>query len=161
LTTLNLGVHNVAYGARGSRGALQTGQLAKILEGRYGIMRAFFEHERPMIGAAITRSIKGSLINVLMGQPGPVVLTNMSTSSIDNAFKQSITTYKYDQWIKRGRPFPVPTLASLAGISHRTKNPKAGRGKKSRATGKRERVVRPSFRDTGLYQAQFVSWISK
>jgi hypothetical protein len=161
IAILNLGVHKVSYGARGSRGAMGTARLARILEGRYGVMRAFYENNKPMIAGLVTRSLKGSLINVALGQPGPIVISNMATSSIDNAFKQSITTYKYDHWIGRGPPFPVPTIASLLGISHRTASPKAARGKKNRKTGKRERVKRPSFRDTGLYQAQFVSWISK
>ena len=62
-------------------------------------------------------------------------------SQIENRFKQFLSLREVE---KLGIP-GVPTKAALAGVSHRFKGKKGGR--------------RPSFIDTGLYQASFKAWI--
>jgi hypothetical protein len=70
-------------------------------------------------------------------------------SHIGEAFKDSISLKKYDEWIGGNK---VPTKASLptakrpGGISHRFKS---GHTK----------GARPSFRNTGLYQSSFAAWM--
>jgi hypothetical protein len=158
MTTLVLGVHDMAYAAQfhASTGARKkgvskaqaaygkgqtTGDVAQILEARYGIMRTFFDMNRDDIVRAVERSMVGSVINIVNGQPGPIAPEAQAMSDIETAFKQSLSNRAYDGAIKN-----VPTQAAERGVSHRFKKPYA------------RRASRPSFIDTGLYQSSFTAW---
>jgi hypothetical protein len=156
MTTLVLGVHDIAYGAQFSSGGSRrsksraqaaygkgktTGDIAQILEARYGIMRTFYEMNKTDIASALEKSMVGSVINIVNGQPGPIKADAQAMSDIEMAFKQSLSMRAYDGVIKG-----VPTKASLGGVSSRFKQPGA------------RRPARPSFINTGLYQSSFTAW---
>jgi hypothetical protein len=80
----------------------------------------------------------------MVGQPYVVALDEQAMSSIARRFKDMLSQRAYD-----GKIMGVPTKAAQAGVSHRFKKPYA------------KRASRPSFIDTGQYQASFVSWMEK
>jgi hypothetical protein len=168
---LHLGVHDMAYAAqfhskaspstsaqkakRGMSAAhastraqqaygkgMTTGEVAGILEAKYHLMETFWSMNRQTIAASIQQSIGGAITNVINGQPGPILLTAQAISDIETAFKQALSARAFD-----GRIAGVPTQASLAGVSHRFKQPYAKRGS------------RPSFIDTGALQSSFAVWV--
>lgn len=153
---LVLGVHDIPYAAqfragsarRGKSKAQQgygrnrtTGDVAEILEAKYHVMKTFTEMAGSGIARAIEKSVTGSIINVVNGQPGPIVIEAQALSDIETAFKRSLSAKAYDGIIQG-----VPTQASLGGVSHRFKRPYA------------RRPSRPSFINTGLYQSSFAAW---
>jgi hypothetical protein len=155
---LVLGVHDMAYAAqfhnkagkvkRGMSKAQaaygkgkSTGDIAQILEAKYHIMRTFYEMNARDIASAVEKSMVGSVINMVNGQPGPIKPDAQAMSDIETAFKESLSMRAYDGVIKG-----VPTAASLGGVSHRFKRPYA------------KRPARPSFINTGLYQSSFTAW---
>jgi hypothetical protein len=162
MATLNLGVREMPYAAVFSRaarvpkgrtvsraqmaygaGGKTTGEVAKILEARYGVMRAFFDMEKEKtVIPAISQSVKGALISLMNNQPGKIDIFASGMERIQAGFKESLSMRRYDGLLKG-----VPTAASLRGVSHRFKQPYARRGS------------RPSFIDTGLYQSSFVAWM--
>ncbi len=157
MTTLVLGVQDMSYAAQfhssagtRKRGVSKaqaaygkgqtTGEVAKLLEARYHVMQAFVNMNSTEIVAAVEASMLGSVINIVNGQPGPIVPGAQALSDIETAFKQSLSQRAYDGL--KG----VPTQAAERGVSHRFKKPYA------------RRAARPSFIDTGLYQSSFKAW---
>ena len=155
---LVLGVHDMGYAAQfhTSAGAVKrgkskaqaaygkgktTGDVAQILEAKYHIMRTFFDMNSKDIATAIEKSMVGSVINMVNGQPGPIKPDAQAMSDIETAFKQALSMRAFDGVING-----VPTQASLGGVSHRFKRPYA------------KRAARPSFINTGLYQSSFAAW---
>jgi hypothetical protein len=178
MTTLNLGVYDVPYAVdvtfgrasrrytvtRAQRGYgtnKTTGLIAEVLEGRYGIMRAFYENRKnEVIIPAVVDAVRGSAINVMMGQPGPIDVTAEAMSTIEASFKESLSMNRYDQWIPRGGQFPIPTLAS-----GRNTRSNFGTGRSVRFKGgwhlfKGRKASRPSFINSGLYQSVFAAWMT-
>lgn len=179
MPTLNLGVHDAAYAAifttmtpnlqrpgwmrrvtihtktlsRAQRAygtGRTTGQIASILEARYGIMRAYYDNRKAnVILPAIERSVKGALINIMNGQPGVVAMETAAMFRITEDFQEALSMKRFDSWISRGGTYPVPTLASQGGVSMRHKS--------GFTKGK---LSRPSFINTGFYQSSFVTWMS-
>jgi hypothetical protein len=169
MATLHLGVHDIAYAAafappspgkrvlpKGFRrirtkskaqqaygSGKTTGDIAEILESRYKIMRVFFDMEKaPVIIPAVVDSMKGAVVNMMMGQPGPMVPTAQAMETIKTRFKTNLSMRRYD-----GKIRGVPTEAARLGVSHRFKRPYA------------RRPERPSFIDSGLYQSSFTAWM--
>ena len=157
---LVLGVHDVAYAAQfhtkagtakkgKSKAQLaygagkSTGEIALILEKRYNIMRTFVNMESTGIIAAIEKSMVGSVINMVAGQPGAVDPSAQAMSDIATTFKDMLSKSAFDGRTSPGR---TPTEAARRGVSHRFKRPYA------------RRPSRPSFIDTGLYQSSFTAW---
>ena len=155
---LVLGVHDMSYAAQfhskagtvkrglskaqaGYGKGKTTGDIAKILESRYGVMNAFFNMEKDNIITALESSMVGSVINMVNGQPAPVAPLAQAMSSIEHRFKQALSGRAFDGVIPG-----VPTKAAEHGVSHRFKRPYARRGS------------RPSFIDTGTYSASFTVW---
>ena len=156
MTTLVLGVHDMAYGAQFSSGGSRrsksraqsaygkgktTGDIAQILEAKYHIMQTFYDMNKTDIASALEKSMVGSIINMVNGQPAPVMADAQAMSDIETAFKQALSMRAFDGVIPG-----VPTQASLGGRSSRFKRPGAKRG------------ARPSFINTGLYQSSFTAW---
>lgn len=155
---LVLGVHDMSYAAqfhtsagKAKRGmskaqtaygkGMTTGDVAQILEARYGIMRAFVDMNKDDILNSIQSSMVGAVINIVNGQPGAISPGAQAMADIETKFKESLSNRAYDGVLKG-----VPTLASQRGVSHRFKKPYA------------RRAARPSFIDTGLYQSSFTVW---
>jgi hypothetical protein len=128
------------------QGTQTTGDIAEILERRYGIMQFFADvHSDDVIVPELENIIGGKLENLLMG--GPVhenVFEEGDLSGIEHAFRQMLDNREMD-----GRVPGVPTKAAQMGVSHRMAHPNAKRGPRS------------SFIDTGQYQAAMRAWIEE
>lgn len=127
---------------------LSTGDVATILEEKYHIMEVFADEltGKDAIQKAIDHSIEGSIESILMGAPAEDLdITGEATSEIEEAFKIAISQQAFDGMIPG-----VATKASLAGVNHRLKHPYA-----------KDNPPRPSFKDTGLYQANFKAWMDR
>jgi len=162
---LHLGVIDQFYGTpstiKGAPAPVSTGDVAVILENKYGIMRAFAslnsffivnEMEKSLAKAVRQAAVTGHVTT----EPFAVAMTK-----IESKFKDflSLSTIETMGWTAPSG-LPIPTLAALKGISSRTK---AGRYKNNRKgkAGQNLKARRPSFIDTGLYQSSFKAWYEK
>lgn len=142
--TLHLGVLVQAYRSSGKKiTALTTGDVAQILETKYGIMAAFYRVHGQEVAADIEKSLGGALEALMMGQS--IDPWGRATQSIERRFRDFISSREAE---RVGIP-GAPTLAAIRGVNHRLAHPYA-----------RSNPRRPSFRDTGLYEASFRSWVS-
>lgn len=157
---LHLGVVDVPYGAstaaattRGSKvrpptpaGRVSTGDVAQILEARYGVCAKFVDLHGQEIADELAGAMQDRLETMMMGGPAPAaddpILPEGSLSAIEQVFRDMLNKRELDGVVEG-----VPTEASLIGVSHRMQNPYAVRG------------ARPSFIDTGQYQASFRAWV--
>jgi len=123
--------------AKGQSGAQSTGEVAEILEAKYGILATFAERYGQQIADAFANSAAGALESVMMGTP-----VNNPYARAENEVEESMKLF-LDLEEMNGHP-GVPTKAALAGVNHRLKRKKG--------------APRPSFIDTGLYQANLRAW---
>jgi hypothetical protein len=122
--------------------ALTTGDVAEILEDKYGIMQYFFDQHKDFIIEELTKSMVNSFKRSLKERsPRSSMFYLAASEKIEQRFKKALSQKEFDGL--EG----VPTKASLLGVSHRFKNPYA------------KRASRPSFIDTGLYQSAFKVWM--
>lgn len=165
MTTLHLGVVDIPYvdgppaikklvsRARSRRhdaslhgssgGGVTTGDVANFLEARYHVMELFWETHHEDITALLTESMAGQLENLLSGAPfSEVNPLAGGTDEIENLFRKFLSDREVENLGIPG----VPTQAALKGVSARFKS---GYNPKGR---------RPSFIDTGLYEASFRAW---
>lgn len=117
-----------------------TGQVARWLEDRYHVMEVFYEIDGG-VHEALRESVADAMENVLMGAPVDANPFLGATSEIQKRFKQFISNRTMETLGIPG----VPTRAALMGVNSRLKLRRGPR--------------RPSFRDTGLYQASFMAWV--
>jgi hypothetical protein len=167
MTTLHLGVIDMPYmepnkGFQGRKPHhthaeeyenVTTYEVAKDLEERYGIMQAFFRVYQTKIAEDVENSLKGALESLLSGAPKSSPYSAAS-SDIGAKFKNFLSSQEVEHV---GLP-NVPTLAAEMGIRHRYKDPRGkwvGKGKDRKFV---YNPPRPSFIDTGLYQASFKAW---
>lgn len=132
----------------GRQRASTTGDVAEILEGKYGVMEFFWNNHKNEIIDALSDSLSGALETALMGGPVKDLRHGMQAgaSEVERLFQVMIDSKEMDHKIDG-----VPTQASLDGVSHRFK-------KKRHLNKARQRTIRPSFYDTGLYQSSFRCW---
>lgn len=137
---LHLGVLDVPY----SDGDRTTGGVATILEDKYHVMSTFADVVgRDAIAAAFEQSAKAAVEDLFSGAPAASVsLTEAATEEVQSAFRVFVDQREMDGLVPG-----VPTAASLKGVNHRFSRPNA-----------RGNPVRPSFKDTGLYEASFRAW---
>ena len=164
MTTLHLGVEDIPYSwggtsspakARKTAGARQggaakarsakpdtttTGEVAEILEAKYRVMFLFTEEYPDEIANAVANGYAGAMETVMMGGPVPADPLAGAASEIEESFKYFLSSAEIEGFGVAG----VPTQAALDGVNHRLKIKKGPR--------------RPSFIDTGLYQASFKAW---
>jgi len=183
VTTLNLGVIDQPYvtppapGAAPKKGkrvgphaahaakyaTTTTGDVANILEHHYSVMGVFWDD----VGAAlfftfVYDDIDKMIRAMIMGAPaktGPQLYAP-TTQRLVTRFKQYLSNSEIES--SPALLGGVPTRAALRGVSHRFKSGfnwimviDPVTGKKTKITG----VRRPSFIDTGLYQASFATWV--
>lgn len=165
MTTLHLGVVDIPYAEppkgykqykmkSGDPGVATTGTVATWLEEHYHIMEVFFEAKKNKIASDIENSLLGAMESQMMGAPA---IANPFVSAQD-AISTNFKTFLSMQEIETMGIEGVPTKAALDGISHRFKNPThitVGKGKNKKMV---KRPRRPSFIDTGLYQATSRAW---
>jgi hypothetical protein len=151
MTTIHLGVHDFYYGDTG----LSTGDVAKILEARYGIMQAFWDRNVQDIARLMEESYAKAIKAVIAGaDPSKISPAAGAASKIERMFKESLAAKAYDQILPG-----VPTKAALLGVSHRKAMPYAKYKYRGGKRTKVRRPSRPSFIDTGLYQNSFTMWM--
>lgn len=137
-TILHLGVIDLPY-AHDPEGKT-TGDVAEILERKYGVMETFFEAYEEPINNEIHKGYEEALESMLMGAPAQdfETILNAGTSGVERLFHEFIETGEAER-----RSIPgTPTKASLRRRSLRFKAKKATK-------------PRPSFYDTGLYEGSF------
>jgi len=117
-----------------------TGQVAQWLENRYHVMEVFYEEDGGVLDL-LNESLHDAMENVLMGAPVGANPFLEATSEIQKRFKKFISSRAMESLGYPG----VPTKAALMGVNSRLKRRRGPR--------------RPSFRDTGLYQASFMAWV--
>ena len=150
MTTLHLGVADIPYanpprakGSKASSGTQTTGDVAEWLEAKYHVMEVFFALHADEIAKALESSVAGSLENLLLGGPAQMP-TDEAMSAIEERFRKFLSEKEME-----GLGIPgVPTRAAQLGKSKRFKN---GYGPANR----------PSFIDTGAYEAAFKAWITE
>lgn len=120
-----------------------TGDVAEVLETKYHIMETFFEVHEEEIAADFAEALAGSLEDLVMGAPPSPRPYAAAESALGARFKTFLETKEMDELATPG----VPTKASLRGVNHRLK---IKRG-----------APRPSFVDTGTYEAAFIAWIDE
>jgi hypothetical protein len=147
---LHLGVLVQPYRARGKGvEAVTTGDVAQILEAKYGLFSAFARVYQAQIAAAAVQSFQNAIQG--MTRTGRMVDPwGAATQMIQSDFRDFISTYEAE---RVGIP-GTPTRAALMGVNHRLKHP-YGRG---RPGAPRPNPRRPSFRDTGLLMTSFRAW---
>lgn len=140
--TLHLGVVDQAYRSRSKRvGVMTTGDVAEILEAKYGLFSAFARWQEKFILQACERSVQGAIEALVMGHA--VDPWGSATQEIQQRFSDYINAGMAE---RIGLP-GVPTQAALHGVSHRLAHPYS-----------RKNPRRPSFRDTGLMVSSFRAW---
>lgn len=147
---LHLGVIDIPYGEAetveeayksGHFSIQSTGFVAELLEEKYSVMDNFFYLHKDDIAFDMEKSLAGILEDMMMGTPHDADPFSSAMSKVEDQFK----TYLDKEEIVATGQFGVPTKAALEGRSIRFKYKKGPR--------------RPSFIDSGLYQANFKAWI--
>jgi hypothetical protein len=148
---LHLGITDIPYNRAQSRrskrsaATITTGDVAEILEARYGIMAMFMKRHEHDVIADMENSIRGAVENVLVGAPINFELFNAGMQSVEGRFRRFIVEGEVEHSGIAG----VPTQAALRGVNHRYKHPY------------RRRASRRSFIDTGLYVQSFKAWVDE
>jgi hypothetical protein len=125
-------------------GTQTTGDIAEILEAKYGVMDTFAFARLPDIAKELESSIAGALETLMMGgspDPNPF---RAAESAVTAMFKQFLATGAIEHMGIQG----VPTQAALKGVNHRLNHPYA-----------KSNPRRESFVDTGGYSNHFIAWI--
>jgi hypothetical protein len=164
--TLNLGVIDVPYAneaktekiakprkgkankpikVKTASGTQTTGDVAEILEAKYGVMDTFAFARLPDIARELENSIAGALETLMMGGVSSANPFSSAETAITTMFKQFLATGAIEHMGIPG----VPTQAAKDGVNHRLKHPYA-----------KSNPRRESFIDTGAYSAHFIAWIS-
>ena len=105
-------------------------------------------HADDTVIPALEDAMRVKLENLLLGAPVDIdapLFNEGDLSAIEERFRRFIDDRELD-----GRVSGVPTQAALKGVNHRLKHPYA-----------KSNPSRPSFLDTGLYQANARVWISE
>jgi hypothetical protein len=140
MPTLHLGVVDEPY----AKGGKTTGDVANILEEKYGLFSAFVEMHAPVIQHVVENSLQGSIETMLMGGGGSAGASYLSTATteLEELFREAIDMQSYDFKLPG-----TPTKAALRGVKHAYAKPYA------------RRDPRPSFFDTGLLSSSFKAWV--
>lgn len=152
---LHLGVVDVAYvdaetpaasrkrikaGKPPAANEMTTGDVAEILEAKYHVMQVFYELHKDDVAKDFEHSVAGALETVMLGGPPSADPFGDATGKIEERFRDFLTNREMERLGYQG----VPTQAAIDGVNHRKKHPYSSKNKR-----------RPSFVDTGLYQASF------
>lgn len=140
MTTLHLGVIELPHPG-GEKSGLTTGDLAEILESKYGLYSVFLDANLEKIEEQIAESLQGAIDNMLAGAPAPENPFAGAEQGVARDFINYLDTSEIEKIGVRG----TPTAAALAGVNHRLKLHNGAR--------------RPSFIDTGTLRAATSAWI--
>lgn len=143
MPTLHLGVLVQPY-QRGARGQT-TADVAEILEDKYHVMGAFWRGHGDDVAGYMEQGLQQAVDALLAG-----------TARVENPFAAAMDKTTHDLKVflssqeaeKVGIP-GTPTQAALRGVNHRRRHPY-----------RRSNPRRPSFIDSGLYEASMRAWIT-
>ncbi|MET3232283.1 UNVERIFIED_ORG: hypothetical protein ABIC54_004488 [Burkholderia sp. 1263] len=130
---------------KSTAGTQTTGDIAEILEAKYGVMDTFAFAHLPDIAKELETSMAGALETLMMGGAPSANPFATAESAITAMFKKFLATGAIEHMGVEG----VPTQAAIRGVNHRLKHPYV------KGNPRRE-----SFVDTGMYSAHFLAWMS-
>ena len=131
---LHLGVVEVPYAEDGQ----DTGDVATILEEKYGIMQGFADKNIDQITEMIEDGVAGAIESVMAGAPENFDVFGSAMSNIEDRFHDYIDNEEH-------------------GIRTKSKeSPKAGARKKRQY---RRVESKTTFVDSGLYRLNFKAWV--
>ncbi len=132
---LHLGVMEVPYADDGK----DTGEVATILEEKYGIMQGFADRNIEQITEMIEDGVAGAIESVMAGEPESFDVFGSAMANIEDRFHDYIDNEEH-------------------GIRTKAKDaPKAGARKKRQY---RKVADKTTFVDSGLYRLNFTAWVS-
>lgn len=140
MSVLHIGVIDLPHPG-GGKSELSTGDLAEILEGKYGLYSVFVDANLEKIEAQCADSLQDAMDNMLAGGPAPENPFAAAEQDIREDFVRFLDTSEMEKIGVRG----TPTEAALKGVNHRLKLNKGPR--------------RPSFIDTGTLRASTAVWV--
>jgi len=140
VTTLHLGVLELPHPG-GEKTGLTTGDLAEILERRYGLYSVFLDANLEKIEEQVAESLADAIDNMVAGAPAPENPFAGAEQAVARDFINYLDTSEIEKIGVRG----TPTEAALRGVNHRLKKNKGAR--------------RPSFIDTGTLRAATTAWV--
>ena len=121
-------------------GQATTGDVAGYLEAKYHVHEIFFEEHKEEIGNDLAHAMAGALENLMQGAPVSDQPLKQATDWLQEGFQEFIDSKAMDALGYPG----IPTAASIKGVRHRKTTLEPGR---------------PSFQDTGIYEASFAAWV--
>lgn len=129
-----------------------TGDVAEILEAKYGVMEQFYKAHEQDIATSLESSIAGALENLLASKGSSLtkqILAGTSTglAQAESEIKDKFSNFLSNKEVETLGIAGVPTQAALDGVNHRLKHPY------------KKRPARASFIDTGLYETSFRAWV--
>jgi hypothetical protein len=128
-------------------------KVARILEGKYGIMDTFAQKNLQFIADQLAQSLTDNLEQILkLGAKAPN--TNVYAQGNSNIEQ------KFREFLNRNGT-GIITKASTIGTSGRFKDVHNRKGKRKVDPNLRTGQVRPSFIDTGLYQQSMRCWVEE
>lgn len=153
MTTLHLGVADLAYSDPDAKGAATTGEVATILEKKYHVMRVFLEQNEAKIGDWLVDAMKGVIENMMAGKPLASVNVDLGTKlgkrSISGVSINGKIEERFRDYLALGEWQQTSGQSIAAADRGRTLRRKSKKGPK-----------RVAFIDTGLYQAAFRAWVT-
>jgi hypothetical protein len=139
--TLHLGVIDVPYA---TEQGTTTGDVAGYLEKKYDLMQNFFDANGQRVADLMAEDVTNEIDNIMNGLAPRTEIFGDSMGEIETMFKRDFIE---GQGSEKLGIVGTPTKAALKGVNHRLK---IKRGKR-----------RPSFRDTGEFEASFKAWITE
>lgn len=134
---------NKPHKPKGEATTKTTGDVAQILEAKYGVLDSFVYARLPNIAKALEESLAGELETMMMGGKPSGNPFQAAESAITTMMKQFISSMDIEHVGLQG----VPTQAALDGVNHRLNHPYA-----------KGNPQRPSFMDTTLYWQSLTAW---
>ncbi len=153
MATITLGVIDIPYvgfDPNGKKkrvkvaiGTETTGDVAEWLENKYHVIETFFELRREKFEEQVLEAIEASIEDLVTGASVSKNPFSDALHWLDDQFKAFLTSREIE-----GLGIPgVPTKAAIKGVNTRKKLFKGPR--------------RPSFIDTGQYEASFKAWVTE
>lgn len=144
MSTLHLGVLVHPY-EKYSKGQT-TGDVAEILEDKYGIMQTWWNLHGQEVADKMADGVQAATDALMENRPRLENPFNAAMDYAENSFKTFLSSMEAE---RSGIP-GTPTKAALKGVSHRKAHPY-----------RKANPRRPSFIDSGLYEASFKAWLTQ
>jgi hypothetical protein len=132
---LHFGIEEVPY----AEGQENTGDVAEILEAKFGVMQTFADQNQDDIAEMIANGLAGSLESIMAGAPPEFNVFGQAMSDIESRFVDYIDHEEH-------------------GIQTKAKESPKGGARKKRQYKKASSKI--TFVDSGLYRGNFKAWVS-